>query len=117
MSQSTTAAVRQNEINVNITLLTTIIGAARLARRLSGVCCGPDEGITSDQRFLILNPGFYAFSRQKCLKIGPVKIKNVSRRSYIGDDFSWQLCTPADACISRFARSQASTAQPSFHPG
>src|SRR3990172_10500 len=31
MSQSTTAAVRQNEMNVNITLLTTTICAARTA--------------------------------------------------------------------------------------
>jgi hypothetical protein len=40
MSQRTTAAVRQNEMNVNITLLTTTICAARPTNRLAE---GPSE--------------------------------------------------------------------------
>src|SRR5436190_8776607 len=41
MSHSTTAAVRQNEMKVNITLPTTITCAARARRRLDGPAGSP----------------------------------------------------------------------------
>src|SRR5262245_8294103 len=44
MSQSTTAAVRQNEMNVNITLLTTTTCAARVDRP-AGWSCEATEAI------------------------------------------------------------------------